>query len=260
MSENRARMARALADRGFRKPPPPLNYGGDPYAPVDLGMGMASAPRPMPAPMPAPRLDPDGDHDASPNVNHDETNDNDASWEIGDSFTPEGLKAAAGEGARWWGEILKPVATGAADLGGRVMSGVRQFGDNLAQRDAIDQGMAEHYMPQIRAASGRANDAMSELANRTSTFIGNLDSAESDMDELTAAIRGPSAPLPFRGMPAPAPYPDAASEEAEVAASMTPETYGAPGQPADRPIDPRQMTDEQLLAALRANGARRAMR
>jgi len=175
------RLQRALAEKGFvMRPPPPA----DPMARMSMpGFGgrgpMASAP---PAPQPAPAADSDGDHDASPESPHDEE------WELMDSFTPRGLAAAAGEGARFWGGVLDPIGDAALGLGRNAVNGVRQFGENIAARDAADRRLSDAYMPQIRAANANTERLMAQDKMLSRMELANVDEAESRMDGLRGQL------------------------------------------------------------------------
>lgn len=195
MSENLQRLQRALAEKGFvMRPPPPADpmsrvqipgvgggFGGRGPMVSTPGMNVAQPARPTVLSTRS-QMDPDGDADASPASPHDEE------WELSDSFTPHGLVAAAGEGARFWGGVLEPIGDAALGLGRAAIGGVRQFGENLAARDAADRRLSDAYMPQIRAANANTERLMAADARLSRMEIANVDEAESRMDGLRSQL------------------------------------------------------------------------
>lgn len=210
LSRNRQMMMKALAERGFVPQPPPAFV--DPLAPIPRGAAAGAQPAPFPAPRPALRPAP------PPQARDDD-------WTIGDSFTPQGLAAAAGEGARFFGEVLAPIGRVASDAGRSVVDGVRQFGDNLAARDNAERAIRDRYMPAIRQANANATRSMAAYDALDRIEMANADDAESRMDGLNADLSARIA--------TPAPIGRATA------------------------LPPEEMSDEELFAALRA---RRAMR
>lgn len=158
-------------------------------------------------------------------------------WKWQDSFTPQGLAAAGGEGARFFGsKVFEPMARGARQTFAAAQDSFNEWNANREARDMRERDLAARYMPQIRAANARTEAVMA----REGALRAREDALAGDYERSNAFHRErlDDTLYPWKYFE-PRAYPRIEGQGRSLPAPGAP--YAAP----------ESMTDEEILAELR---------
>jgi len=102
--------------------------------------------------------------------------ENDGDWNP--ELAGRNLAGAAREGARFWGNTIRPVAQGVQRAAGALAEGFDDWNANQAARTQMERDLERQYMPRIRAANNRTGaiiDQDRDLMRREDETVARFD-------------------------------------------------------------------------------------